>query len=81
MNEAKRIGDESRAQGDLADNQKVRETSTESSAHLDSNKERDTAVANSNITEMNKADAAKHQLTAQKYSADWTNLEQYLMGR
>ena len=81
MNEAKRIGDESRAQGDLADNQRIRETSAESVAHLDSNRERDTAVANSNITEMNKADAAKHQLTAQKYSADWTNLEQYLMGR
>ena len=81
MNEAKRIGDELRAQGDLADNQRIRETSAESSAHLDSNKERDTAVANSNITEFNKADAAKHQLTAQKYAADWTNLEQYLMGR
>ena len=81
MNEAKRIGDELRAQGDLADNQRIRETSAESSAHLDANRERDTAVANSNITEMNKADAAKHQLTAQKYSADWTNLEQYLMGR
>ena len=81
MNEAKRIGDELRAQGDLADNQRIRETSAESSAHMDSNRERDTAVANSNITEMNKADAARHQLTAQKYSADWTNLEQYLMGR
>ena len=81
MNEAKRIGDELRAQGDLADNQRIRETSAESAAHLDSNRERDTAVANSNLTEMLKADAAKHQLTAQKYSADWTNLEQYLMGR
>ena len=81
MNEAKRIGDELRAQGDLADNQRIRETSAESAAHLDANRERDTAVANSNLTEMLKADAAKHQLTAQKYSADWTNLEQYLMGR
>ena len=81
MNEAKRIGDELRAQGDLADNQRIRETSAESAAHADANRERDTAVANSNLTEMLKADAAKHQLTAQKYSADWTNLEQYLMGR
>lgn len=81
MNEAKRIGDELRAQGDLADNQRIRETSAESSAHLDSNIERDTTVANSNLTEMLKADAAKHQLTAQKHAADWTNLEQYLMGR
>ena len=81
QNEAKRIGDELRAQGDLPDNQKVRETSAESDAHTDANKERDTTLANSNLTEMLKADAAKHQLTAQKYSADWTNLEQYLLGR
>ena len=81
QNEAKRIGDELRAQGDLADNQRIRETSQESMAHADANTERDTTVANSNLTELLKADAAKHQLTAQKYSADWTNLEQYLMGR
>lgn len=81
QNEAKRIGDELRAQGDLVDNQRIRETSQESAAHADANTERDTTVANSNLTELLKADAAKHQLTAQKYSADWTNLEQYLMGR
>lgn len=81
QNEAKRIGDELRAQGDLADNQRIRETSQESMAHADANRERDTTVANSNLTELLKTDAAKHQLTAQKYSADWTNLEQYLMGR
>lgn len=81
QNEAKRIGDELRAQGDLADNQRIRETSQESMAHTDANRERDTTVANSNLTELLKTDAAKHQLTAQKYSADWTNLEQYLMGR
>ena len=39
-------------------------------AHADANTERDTTVANSNLTELLKADAAKHQLTAQKYSAD-----------
>ena len=81
MNEAKRIGDELRAQGDLADNQRIRETSAESAAHLDANAERDTQVSNNNLTELIKANAAKHQLTAQKYSADWTNLEQYLMGQ
>jgi hypothetical protein len=64
MNEAKRIGDELRAQGDLADNQRIRETSAESAAHTDANTERDTAVANSNLTELIKAKAAKHQLTA-----------------
>lgn len=81
QNEAKRLGDELRAQGDLPDNQRIRETSVESDAHTDANKERDTTLANSNLTEMLKADTAKHQLTAQKYSADWTNLEQYLMGK
>lgn len=81
QNEAKRIGDELRAQGDLADNQRIRETSQESMAHADANRERDTTVANSNLTELLKADAAKHQLTAQKYSADWTNLEQFLLGK
>lgn len=80
MQEARRAGDELRAQGDLADNQRIRETSAESDAHADANRERDTAIANQNITELNKADAAKHQLTAQKYSADWTNMDQYLLG-
>ena len=79
--EAKRIGDELRAQGDLADNQRIRETSAESAAHADANIERDTAVANNNLTELIKARAAKHQLTAQKYSADWTNIDQFLLGR
>ena len=81
QNEAKRIGDELRAQGDLADNQRIRETSAESDAHTDANKERDTTLANSNLTELLKTDAAKHQLRAQKYSADWTNLEQFLLGK
>jgi hypothetical protein len=32
-------------------------------------------VANANITELNKAKAARHQLAAQKYTADWTNTD------
>jgi hypothetical protein len=75
MQEARRIGDELRAQGDLADNQRIRETSAEAAAHADANIERDTTIANQNITELNKAAADKHQLTAQKYSADWTNID------
>ena len=81
MNEAKRIGDELRAQGDLADNQEIRRTSDESNQHQWANKQRDVEVANSNFTELLKAAAARHQLKAQKYSADWTNLEQFLMGK
>ena len=81
MNEAKRIGDELRAQGDLADNQEIRRTSDESNQHQWANKQRDVEVANSNFTELLKAAAARHQLKAQKYSADWTNLEQFLIGK
>ena len=81
MNEAKRIGDELRAQGDLADNQEIRRTSDESNQHQWANIQRDTEVANNNTTEINKAKAARHQLTAQKYSADWTNLDQFLLGK
>ena len=81
MNEAKRIGDELRAQGDLADNQEIRRTSDESNQHQWANVQRDTEVANNNTTEINKAKAARHQLTAQKYSADWTNWDQFLLGK
>ena len=81
MMEAKRVGDELRAQGDLADNQEIRRTSDESNQHQWANTQRATEVANSNITELNKAAAAKHQLRAQKYLADQTNIDQYLLGR
>ena len=81
MNEAKRIGDELRAQGDLADNQEIRRTSDESNQHQWANTQRNTEVANNNFTELIKAKAARHQLTAQKYSADWTNLDQFLLGK
>ncbi len=80
MNEAKRVGDELRAQGDLADNQEIRRTSDESNQHQWANQQRLSENTNYNTTERNKAKAAKHQLTAQKYSADWTNRDQYLMG-
>ena len=80
MMEAKRIGDELRAQGDLADNQEIRRTSDESNQHQWANAQRANEVANANITELNKAKAARHQLAAQKYTADWTNTDQYLLG-
>ena len=79
MMEAKRVGDELRAQGDLADNQEIRRTSDESNQHQWANAQRANEVANSNITELNKAKAAQHQLKAQKYSADWTNTDEYLL--
>jgi hypothetical protein len=80
MNEAKRIGDELRAQGDLADNQEIRRTSDESNQHQWANVQRDTEVANHNIVEINNANATKRNLEAQKYAADTTNWDNYLMG-
>lgn len=80
MMEAKRIGDELRTEGDLADNQEIRRTSDESNQHQWANIQRANEIATANITELNKAKAAKHQLAAQKYSADWTNTDEYLLG-
>ena len=77
--EAKRIGDELRAQGDLADNQEIRRTSDESNAHEWSNIQRATEVANANRASINNANALRHNLKAQKYSADWTSIDNYLM--
>lgn len=80
MNEAKRIGDELRAQGDIADNQEIRRTSDESNQHQWGNIQRATEVANHNIIELNQANAAKRQLEAQKYAADTSNWDNWLMG-
>ena len=78
--EAKRIGDELRAQGDLADNQEIRRTSDESNQHQWANTQRATEVANANIESLNRANAEKHNLLAQKHSANWTSWDNYLKG-
>jgi hypothetical protein len=62
--EAKRIGDELRAQGDIADNQEIRRTSDESNQHQWANTQRATEVANVNIASINQANALKHNLLA-----------------
>jgi hypothetical protein len=64
MNEAKRVGDELRAQGDLADNQEIRRTSDESNQHQWANTQRATEVANANLASLNKALADKHSILA-----------------
>ena len=79
MMEAKRVGDELRAQGDLADNQEIRRTSDESNQHQWANVQRDTEVANHNTLELNQANAAKRQQEALKYSADTSSWDNYLM--
>ena len=78
--EAKRVGDELRAQGDLADNQEIRRTSDESNQHQWANQQRATEVANANIASMNQANALKHNLLAQKHSAQWSSVDNFLKG-
>ena len=79
--EAKRIGDEMRAQGDLADNQEIRRTSDESNQHQWANTQRATEVANANTAAINYANALRQNLRAQKQSADWTSIDNELLAR
>ena len=78
--EARRIGDELRAQGDLADNAEIRRTSDESNQHQWANTQRATEVANANIASINQANALKHNLLAQKHSAQWSSVDNFLKG-
>ena len=80
MFEGNRQANELRAQGDLVDNQEIRRTSDESSQHGYANKGRDTEVANYNTETINNANAAIHNLLAQKYSANQTSLDNLLKG-
>lgn len=76
--EAKRIGDDLRTKGNLADNEMVKRTSDESNQHEWANTQRATELANYNLTETNKANAERHNLKAQKWSADWTSVDNAL---
>ena len=78
--EAKRVGDELRAQGDLADNQEIRRTSDESNQHQWNNAQRATEVANTNLASINQANALRHNLLAQKHSAQWSSIDNFLQG-
>ena len=78
MQEARRVGDELRAQGDLADNQEIRRTSDESNQHQWANTQRATEVANTNSASLNDANEKKHTLLAQKHSAQWSSVDNYL---
>ena len=78
--EAKRVGDELRAQGDLADNQEIRRPSDESNQHQWANIQRATEVANANTASINQAKALRHNLLAQKHSAQWSSIDNFLQG-
>ena len=79
--EAKRVGDELRAQGDLADNAEIRRTSDESNQHQWDNTRRATEVANQNTAQINAAHAARQDLIAQKYAANWTSWDNFLKSK
>ena len=79
--EARAQADRLRAEGDLIDNQRIRETSELSSQHADANRQRATQIANENIDQFNAANQAKHNLLAQKYAANWTSWDNFLKGR
>lgn len=81
MMEARRVGDELKAQGDLADNQEIRRTSDESNQHQWANTQRRTETANANIEQINYANAAKQDLLAQKYAADWSSWDNFLKSK
>ena len=76
--EAKRVGDELRAQGDLADNQEIRRTSDESNQHQWANTQRATEVANYNTASINQANSLKHNLKAQWRSANASSVDNAL---
>ena len=78
--ESRRAGNELRAQGDLADNQRIRETSEQSAQHADANTQRATEVANANLKSINYANSLKHNLLAQKHAANWTSIDNFLQG-
>ena len=81
MMEARRVGDELKAQGDLADNAEIRRTSDESNQHQWANTQRRTETANANIEQINYANAAKQDLLAQRYAADWSSWDNFLKSK
>ena len=78
--EAQRQANELQAQGDLIDNQRIRETSELSAQHADANRQRATEVANQNIAQINVANQAKWNLSAQRRAADWASTNNLLLG-
>ena len=78
--EARRIGDEARAQGDLIDNQEIRRTSELSKQHSDANIARDNQVANANYLSLLQSQAQKHLLKNNYLAANHSSWNNYLLG-
>lgn len=77
--EAKRIGDDLKSQGDLADNQEIRRTSELAKQHADANTARDNQVANSNYLALIQANAQKQNLKSNRLAADYSSINNYLL--
>lgn len=79
--EAKSKGNQYRTQGDLADNQAIRESAEKAWQVQADNTARRSAVANANRARILKNNAALHNLEAGRMSANWQSIDNFLKQR
>ena len=80
QNEAKRVGDDLRAQGDLIDNQEIRRTEEISMDHLDQNIARRTQVYNNNVLAAAQAAKDRSDIEGQRIAANYTSRDNFIKG-
>lgn len=79
--EAKSKGNQYRTEGDLADNQAIRESAEKAWQVQADNTARRSAVANANRARILKNNAALHNLEAGRMSANWQSIDNFLKQR
>lgn len=79
--EAKSKGNQYRTEGDLADNQAIRESAEKTWQVQADNAARRSAVANANRARILKNNAALHNLEAGRMSANWQSIDNFLKQR
>lgn len=79
--EAKSKGNQYRTEGDLADNQAIKESAEKAWQVQADNTARRTAVANANRARILKNNAALHNLEAGRMSANWQSIDNFLKQR
>ena len=79
--EAKSKGNQYRTQGDLADNQAIRESAEKAWQVQADNTARRSAVANANRARILQNNAALHNLEAGRMSANWQSIDNFLKQR
>lgn len=79
--EAKSKGNQYRTEGDLADNQAIRESAEKAWQVQADNTARRSAVANANRARILKNNAALHNLEAGRMSANWQSINNFLKQR